>query len=125
MRSECSVRETPTGHSTHVDDLLIVNTSTDMIDHLTNGLKSKYGVISTTQGGILSQPGEARVSMKGYVQDLLEPCAVTGGARTPATDSLFEARQEAEMASEARESCFTARWPRYFILQRERAHTVF
>ena len=48
----------------------------------------------------LSHPGEARVSMKGYVDDLLESCAATGGARTSATECLFEANQGAEMATE-------------------------
>ena len=94
----------------HVDDLFIASKSPEMIDHLTLGLKSRYGEISKTQGTVLnylgmtfdlSHPGEARVSMKGYVDDLLESCAATGGARTPATDGLFEAKDGAEMATEA------------------------
>jgi Reverse transcriptase (RNA-dependent DNA polymerase) len=64
----------------HVDDPLIVSTSKAMIDQLKEGLKNRYGEISSTQGPILnylgmtfdlSQPREARVSMKGYVDDLL------------------------------------------------------
>jgi hypothetical protein len=58
----------------HVDDLLIVSTSKAMIDQLTEGLKNMYGEISSSQGPILnylgmtfdlSQPREARVSIKG------------------------------------------------------------
>ena len=93
----------------HVDDLFITSTSVDMIDHLTEGLRTRYGEITKTQGTILnylgmtfdlSQPGEARVSMKGYVEDTLESCQATGGARTPATDGLFEVRIDAAMATE-------------------------
>jgi hypothetical protein len=93
----------------HVDDLLIVSTSKVMIQHLTGGLKSRYGEISCTEGAVvnyfgitfdLSQPREACVSMKGYVDDLLESCEITGGARTPGTEGLFEAREGAELATE-------------------------
>lgn len=99
----------------HVDDLLIVSTSKDMIDQLTEGLKNRYGEISSTRGLVLnylgmtfdlSQPGEARVSMKGYVDELLESSGMTGGARTPATDGLFEAREGAEIAAESERVMF-------------------
>jgi hypothetical protein len=78
-----------------------------MIDHLTEGLR--YEEISNTQGLILNylemtfdffQPREACVSMKGYVDVLLESSDMTGGARMPATDGLFEAREGAEMSTE-------------------------
>jgi Reverse transcriptase (RNA-dependent DNA polymerase) len=87
----------------HLDDLFITSSSADMIDHLTEGLRARYGEISKTQGTILnylgmtfdlSQPGEARVSMKGYVEDTLASCRITGGARTPASDGLFDVERE-------------------------------
>jgi Reverse transcriptase (RNA-dependent DNA polymerase) len=99
----------------HVDDLLIVSTSKDMIDHLTEGLKNRYGEISSIRGLVLnylgmtfdlSQPREARVSMKGYVDELLESSGMMGGARTPATDGLFEAREGAETAAESERVMF-------------------
>jgi Reverse transcriptase (RNA-dependent DNA polymerase) len=77
----------------HVDDLFFVSASLEMIDHLTDGLKRRYGEITNTQGTVLnylgmtfdlSQRGRARVSMKGYVDEVLASCATTGGARTPA-----------------------------------------
>jgi hypothetical protein len=54
----------------------------------------------------LSVPGEARVSMTGYIDDMLESCGVSGGARTPATDGLFTVRDDAELASEAERKRF-------------------
>ena len=40
----------------------------------------------------MRHPGEARVSIKGYVNDLLEGSDIPGVARTPATDGLFDIR---------------------------------
>jgi hypothetical protein len=68
-----------------------------MIESLTEGLKKRYGEISKTNGTVLnylgmvfdlSKVGEARVTMKGYVEELLTSTGVTGGARTPATDPV-------------------------------------
>jgi hypothetical protein len=46
----------------------------------------------------LSVPGEARVSMTGYIDDMLESCGVTGG--------LFTVRDDVELASEAERTRF-------------------
>jgi hypothetical protein len=76
----------------HVDDLFIVSASLDMIDLLTDGLKKRYGEITKTQGTVLnylgmtfdlSQRGRARVSMKGYVDEVLASCDTTGGGQDP------------------------------------------
>lgn len=99
----------------HVDDLFITSTSDDMIDILAEGLKTRYGEITMTKGNTLnylgmifdlSEPGEARVSMKGYIDDMLESCGITGGARTPATDGLFTVREDAELVSEVERKRF-------------------
>ena len=80
-----------------------------MIDELTRGLKSRYGEITETRGTILnylgmvfdlSHAGEARVTMKGYVDDMPTTCAVTGTARTPATEGLFVVRKDSSAVSE-------------------------
>ena len=44
----------------------------------------------------LSHPAEARVTMKGYVDVVLDLSKVVGRARTPATDGLFEVRESSE-----------------------------
>jgi hypothetical protein len=60
----------------HVDDLLITSVDECMIESLSEGLKRRYGEITKTGGTIrnylgmvldFSHPGEARVSMKGFV----------------------------------------------------------
>jgi hypothetical protein len=111
-RTENGVQCTAT---VHVDDLLITSTSADMIESLAEGLKKKYGEISKTNGIILnylgmvfdlSVPGEARVTMKGYVEELLASTGVTGGARTPATEGLFEQREDSQPVSEAEQKRF-------------------
>lgn len=80
-----------------------------LISELTSGLKSKYGEISETHGDTLNylgmvfdmtEPGVAKVTMSGYVEDVLSTCGSTGGARTPATESLFEVRADAPLCAD-------------------------
>jgi hypothetical protein len=88
----------------HVDDLLIISTSASMIEELTSGLKLRYGDITLKHGPVVnyigmvldfSHSGEARVTMGGYIDDMLKNSGVLGTARTPSTDSLFEVRDTA------------------------------
>ena len=48
----------------------------------------------------LTTAGVARVSMTGYVEDMLKESGTVGGARTPATEGLFNTREGVDMASE-------------------------
>jgi hypothetical protein len=66
----------------HVNDLLITSTSSMMIESLADGLKKRYGEISMKNGTDLnylgtvldvSKPSEARITIKGYVNELLWP----------------------------------------------------
>jgi Reverse transcriptase (RNA-dependent DNA polymerase) len=75
----------------HVDDLLITSVDESMIESLSAGLRHRYGEITKTNGTILnslgvvldiSHPGETRVAMKGFVEDILLSCGITGGAKT-------------------------------------------
>jgi hypothetical protein len=63
-----------------VDDLLITSVDECMIERLSEGLRRRYGEITETNGTILnylemvldfSHPDETRVSMKGFVEDML------------------------------------------------------
>ena len=93
----------------HVDDLMITSASSGMIEAVASGLIKRYGDITRKDGPVvnylgmvfdLSLAGIARVSMTGYVEDMLKESGTTGGARTPATDGLFDIRDDAEMVSE-------------------------
>lgn len=95
----------------HVDDLLVTSADGEMIELLCTGLKSKYGEISRNNGPVVNylgmtfdmrHPGEARVSMKGYVDDLLEGSEIVGVARTPATDGLFDIRDVPAVSEDRR-----------------------
>jgi hypothetical protein len=99
----------------HVDDLLTASVDLGMIESLAEGLKRRYVEITMTNGTTLnylgmvlnfSHPVETRLSMKGSVEDMLLSSGVTGGAKTPATDGLFEVRADAPPCSEARRKEF-------------------
>ena len=93
-----------------MDDLLITSTSTSMIEELTSGLKKRYGERTLKHGPIVnylgmvldfSHPGEARITMGGYIDDMLKNSGIVGTARTPCTDGLFDIRDTALPVPEA------------------------
>ena len=76
----------------HVDDLFISSKSASMIEHLCGGLKKHYGDITRKDGPVvsylgmtfdLSSQGEARLTMRGYVEEVLNSSGVIGKAKTP------------------------------------------
>ena len=93
----------------HVDDLMIMSTDEGMIEAFVTGLIKRYGDITRKNGPVvnylgmvfdLSTVGTAKVSMCGYVEDMLKESGTVGGARTPATEGLFDVRECAGMATE-------------------------
>jgi hypothetical protein len=49
-----------------------------------------------------SHQGETKVTMKGFVEDMLKSSRVTGVEKTPAKDGLFEVRPDEPLCSEER-----------------------
>ena len=99
----------------HVDDLLITSSDKTMIDHLCEGLKRRYGEITRCDGpklnylGMslnLSIVGEVRITMHGYLEEILSHANTNGVAKTPATDGLFEIRPDAALVNEDKRSKF-------------------
>jgi hypothetical protein len=99
----------------NVDDLFISSKSPSMIEHLCTGLKDRYGDITRKDGPVvsylgmtfdLSFPGEARLTMRGYVEELLISSGVIGKTKTPATDGLFELRESAPMLTPSQAKWF-------------------
>ena len=85
----------------YVDDLLITSVNQAAIDEVINGLNNKYKDISVKTGKTLSylgmtistaDKGKVRVSMEGYINDMLKLYEVPAKARatSPATASLFQ-----------------------------------
>ena len=77
---------------------------------LADHLKRTYGDIKRMDGPVVgylgmtidtSKSGETRITMQGYVDDLLAGCGVEGAAATPATESLFEVRENGVKVTEA------------------------
>jgi hypothetical protein len=94
----------------HVDDPLITSVSEVMITELTDGLRKRYGEITLKHGPMLNYlgitldftvSGEARLTMAGYTNEILTTSGVTGIARTPALDMLFDARRVSVRKSES------------------------
>ena len=89
---------------------MITSTDTDMIDSLAAGLEKRYGEITRKDWPVvnylgmvfdLTAPGVAIVSMTGYVDDMLKEVGTVKGARTPATEGLFDVRPDiAEVTEE-------------------------
>ena len=93
----------------HVDDLMITSVNGAMVEAVARGLIKRYGDITRKDGPVvnylgmvfdLSIAGFARVSMTGHVEDMMKESGVIGGARTPATEGLFDTRDDAEPTSE-------------------------
>ena len=87
----------------HVDDLMITSANGQMIESMSDGLIKRYGDIARKDCPIvnylgmvfdLTTTGVARVSMTGYVEDMLWESSMTKGSRTPATASLFDVRDD-------------------------------
>ena len=99
----------------HVDGLLITSGSSLMIEDLAEGLTKRYGEITRKNGPIvnylgmvfdLATPGKVKVSMMGFVDEMLKEHGVTGKARTPATEGLFDVRPDIESVTEQQRVIF-------------------
>ena len=99
----------------HVDDLLVTSACALMIEDLAEGLTKRYGEITRKDGPIvnylgmvfnLATTGKAKVSMTGFVDEMLKECGVTGKARSPATDGLFDVRLDIEAMTEQQRVIF-------------------
>jgi hypothetical protein len=82
----------------YVDDLKITSRSRVLINELINKLRETYKDITVKEGLIQNYLGmcfdysvkkKCKVTMEGYVNDLLETCKVSGIAATPALSNLF------------------------------------
>jgi len=82
----------------YVDDLFITCTEQSVIKELLSFLKVKFTTIIEHSGPILSYlgmsfnysvSGKVKVTMQGYINDLLDTLKVQGTVSTPATNNLF------------------------------------
>ena len=102
----------------YVDDLMATCVNQGTIDELWGALKRKYGEgVVTHKGPVLnylgmtfdySIAGEVRITQAGYTADILHGSGLdlSKTAPTPATEHLFDTRDESEEASEERSDWF-------------------
>ena len=88
----------------HVDDLLITSRSKANVTHLVEGLRKRYGAITLSHGPVVNYlgmsidmhiSGQAMITTTGYCDEIVKISGVKGSARTPATEGLFETREDA------------------------------
>ena len=107
-------RTGPDGHqctvAVHVDDLLITSNSKGSMSHLVDGLRKRYGSITLSHGPLINYlgmaidmyiPGTAMITTTGYCDEIVRTSGVKGTARSPATDGLFETREDAAAVAES------------------------
>jgi len=95
----------------HVDDLMITSTDMTEIKRVSQVLKDEFKTITINEGvkhsylGMtfnFEEEGSVRVTMEGYIDDMLRSYQVTGKAATPALDHLFEIRESPKLDEEKR-----------------------
>jgi hypothetical protein len=98
-----------------VDDLKISSTCKAIAMELIERLREIYKEITLTEGNVhsylgltfdYSTEGKVKVTMEGYVSDLLRTYEVTGRAASPALDNLFIVREKSEKLSEEQKVTF-------------------
>lgn len=102
-------RTEPCGHqctlAVHVDDILVTCASQEAVNLVGTQLRSAYGKINEVKGPVVGYlgmefdvtvPGETRITMKGFIENLIDGSQVTGEAATPAGESLFDVREDSE-----------------------------
>jgi hypothetical protein len=91
----------------HVDDLLITSKKMSYIDDLITVLTRTYKDIRTATGDVLgylglsmdfSIPGEVKITAPAFTKDLLASCRTPSVATSPATEQLFEVREDPELS---------------------------
>lgn len=83
----------------YVDDILITCVNREEVDKLIQFLVEKFNTISVHDGPLISYlgmsldfgvPGVVKITMPGYVNEMLDSLGVVGSYTTPATPDIFE-----------------------------------
>jgi Reverse transcriptase (RNA-dependent DNA polymerase) len=99
----------------YVDDLFITSKDKSVLTAISDTLKERYGAVTNTTGlehnflGIhwdFRVPGQASLSMDGYVKDIMSKYKVTMKCSTPATDNLFKCNPLSPRLSKAKQEYF-------------------
>lgn len=86
----------------HVDDLLITSVDLEQVDEVIELLREHFQTLTVHEGlkhsylGMtfnFEKPGEVKVTMEKYIEDLINSTGVKGKAATPATENLFNVQE--------------------------------
>jgi histone deacetylase 1/2 len=90
----------------YVDDFFISSTNVALADEVENTLREKFKDITVKTGDVhsylgmnwnFSTPGEVKVTMEGYINELLEQTKTTEISKTPAANNLFDVRDATKL----------------------------
>jgi hypothetical protein len=113
----------------YVDDLFISSKSLSAISSLEALLLAKFTDITINDGLIhsylgmtwdFSTPKSASITMPGYIDDVLSFAAVSGSAKTPATELLFNIIESPPLSAEASERFHTITAKLLYLAKRTR-----
>ena len=99
----------------HVDDLLVTCYDERAIDELEACLRLAYPEITVQGGEVIGYlgmtfdfrvKGEVKVTMANTITEVLDGCGVTATRKTPATETLFDVREDSPLSSEERRVWF-------------------
>lgn len=99
----------------HVDDCKFMCIDESLIDDALKQLSTIYGPLKVKSGHIhsflgmtfdYSIPGEVKVTMEGYIRDLMRIAGVTGQAATPATSHLFNINPTSPLLDKQKKEIF-------------------
>jgi hypothetical protein len=109
----------------HVDDLFITSVSDHLCQEFLTMLRKRYKTITVHEGCVHSylgmrfefaDEGRVKVTMDGYIADVLSDCEVTRGQKTPAGADLFEIDPDSPLLSESASAEFHSRTARLLYL---------
>ena len=93
----------------YVDDILCTSTAKSAIERVFDSLKNKFNEVTINWGPKISYLGQTfdfsngptlKVTMEGYVADLLNVSGVNGMAATPALENLFDVTKNPELLND-------------------------
>ena len=117
----------------YVDDLFISSAELSLITELENKLKSEFKQIEIHEGPLYSYlgmswdysvPGEVKVTMEGFIADLMKWSEIEGTVLTPAANHLFETREAEKLPTDKAEFYHSAAAKLLYLSKRVRPDII-
>ena len=118
----------------HVDDMMLTTVSESHLDGLLEELKVKFGDITINRGRVQDYLGmtfdftndrHLRVSMRSFIDNVLEPFALKESVSTPANNNLFHTNSEPQLPKEDAETFHKVTAQLLYLAKRTRPDILF